>query len=688
MVVSNLNSEIKYDEKQELNAEDENQSSAIYELRIFDKNIVIAIGQPKYTYSGQQVVYFPIYMVNGDEAVATIGVFEIEQSQTLKMFDENKNIIVSKLPPPLLFEIVTEKFVTQHGMDVNIFLKQSDRGEKTDTLIDLTKEPAQEEKDELDIAMDLPSSIKKLQQASPSLTLSHETLKHGIFTKDTSVKLLPLLEEETKENADKLKSEYKESAKGPWIQKYMKNNHYKITEVAINGDCLFDVIRIAFKQIGENTTIDILRSLVAAEVTDEIYQEKRRLFMDLLGASKEMEAEQSEIKKNLERLKRRATSAAAKREDTDEILKEVGRLKELYAKTVKRKKNHDDFREESVGHMAEIDTFEKYRAYMLTRHFWADAWVISTLERILNIKMIIFSEASFKDNAINSVLNCGETNKKLEAAGVPFSPKFYIMTTYSGDHYKLITYKDKGIFTHSEIPYYVKTLIVKKCMEKNSGIFYMIDAFKNLKSQLGLDPDLGKGADEMEDTEHVYNELYNPDVIFQFHGSAQNAPNPGQGSGEKIPMERMPEFVEILKSIPNWRRKLDDTWMDAPFVLHGKKWPSVEHYYQAGKFMKKFPTFADQFSLASESEISKDVALAKKAGSKTSSLRPKNVSIDPDFFEGFDKTVREEALVAKFEQNEDMKTILKATKDAKLMKYVPGAQAEPDIVLMKIRGKL
>jgi hypothetical protein len=114
----------------------------------------------------------------------------------------------------------------------------------------------------------------------------------------------------------------------------------------------------------------------------------------------------------------------------------------------------------------------------------------------------------------------------------------------------------------------------------------------------------------------------------------------------------------------------------------------VEHYYQAGKFMKKFPTFADQFSLASESEISKDVALAKKAGSKTSSLRPKNVSIDPDFFEGFDKTVREEALVAKFEQNEDMKTILKATKDAKLMKYIPGAQAEPDIVLMKIRGKL
>ena len=58
------------------------------------------------------------------------------------------------------------------------------------------------------------------------------------------------------------------------------------------------------------------------------------------------------------------------------------------------------------------------------------------------LKLIIFSEESYNDNSYDSVLNCGELNKDIEASG-SFNPNYYIMTTYNGNHYKSIDYKDK-----------------------------------------------------------------------------------------------------------------------------------------------------------------------------------------------------------------------------------------------------
>ena len=68
-----------------------------------------------------------------------------------------------------------------------------------------------------------------------------------------------------------------------------------------------------------------------------------------------------------------------------------------------------------------------------------------------------------------------------------YNPKYYIMVTYSGDHYRLITYNDKSIFTFEEIPDEVKVLIVNNCIKniKNKdsyssfGIISKFSTFKN-----------------------------------------------------------------------------------------------------------------------------------------------------------------------------------------------------------------
>ena len=82
------------------------------------------------------------------------------------------------------------------------------------------------------------------------------------------------------------------------------------------------------------------------------------------------------------------------------------------------------------------------------------------------------------------------------------------------------------------------------------------------------------------------------------------------------------EFT-VLSTIPQWRRKLDDSWMGVTSKSNspasdkdeqndeqqdtgifqtpdGHRWASVEHYFHASKFRKTHPDFYAKFALDSE----------------------------------------------------------------------------------------
>ena len=722
-IKSNIHPEVLYVPKQTVYSEDCNIELSVYEIQALGKEFVIALGKPKYTHSVRGVIFVPIYFVPSDthSPKIQIGVYEYEKDRALTLLDKDGDLNIHEMVP-IFFPWTDSILSTISSKPTEYLTKSAFKSPKDDE----EEEGDEETKGSDDSSSSEDEDVLRLSKTKkPATTVPKKTAvsqKNTIFTVSTLSVPPPVLPLETKEMSQEIKKTYQAYPQEPWIQTFMKNPHYQIHKVEDNGDCLFATIRDAFKSIGYDTTVEKLRDILVQEVTPDIFQENRKLFLELEGSKKEYDSEIEKIKQGNTLLKDRFKLSGTKARQS--IRDELQKLTEKYQEILENKQTTETIIKETMGDISKIDTFEKYKQFLMTKSFWADSWAISTLEKVLNIKIIIFSQLYYDEKAMHSVLNCGEVNKALEKQG-KFNPEHYIMVTYDGSHYNLLSYKNKKILSFPEIPYDVKTMIVNKCIERNAGIYYLIEDFRNFKMELGIQPDVGSPEDEPEDeTELDVSDLYDPTVVFRFFAKSEQSPLPGKGAGESIPADKVIEY-KSLKTIPNWRRKLDDTWtdMEHPFMMDGLQYASVEHYYQSSKFRFEHAApsnlqFAALFALKSlskdsnesneskdsnesskGSEISKDVLLAAAAGSKSGKwkskskdsdkkyilLRPKEVAMDPQFYAGRHLQERMRGLHAKFTQIPEFKKILEMTKRAKLVHYIAKNPPEVDIPLMKTR---
>jgi len=693
MVYSNINGTVFYKETADIDLEDIGYETTIHEMEIHQKRILIVFGKIKHTFINRNVVYVPIYLVVNHKVTKQIGVIEFHKDDVLNMFEENDNmeIDLDKINEPILFNFVDETFIDNSGSNADTFVPIESKIEDTDKKkVDEDVEAYDETDEFMSVKVDSSRLSSENKKAS-------NVLKDGVFVKDASISVPASLVEESESDANTAKYEFSTSSKNTWIEKYMKNNHYDIHDVENNGDCFFAVIRDAFKQIGMVTTVQKLRAILVKEMTDDIFQERRSLYIDLKRTVDEYDRELRDMKNKVDNvLRAQADKMRGDKGALVKIMDETKLIKEEHKKITKHRQIANNMIEESVGHMNHIDTLEQYREFIQTSGFWADEWAISVLERQLKIKFVVLSERSYLDGDLNGVIKCGIVDEQTQQEGL-FKPTHYIMTTFSGNHYRLISYKNKRVFEFFELPYHIKALVVNKCLERASGAFYIIPEVRALKSRMGINEDEGIPIeDELDHTD-----IYDHNIVFEFYSNSSKTPKPGKGTNEKIPAGKRSEFIDLSR-IPDWRRKLDDTWTDAPFVLDDRKWASVEHYYQASKFKKHNPDFAALFSLDTiDSEIAKNVDLAISAGSKTGRatgkarskvkgdtlLRPKGIEIDPDFYGERSEQERRAALKAKF-SNEDMKQVLLATQDAKLTHYIRGSPSETDHILMQVRYEL
>jgi len=668
MVKSLLDDTTEYPESKILDKSDKDFEASTYEIPLFDMDSMIALGQPKYTFVERNIIYYPIYLVKNQKVDIQIGVYEIKSSDLPSLIDEDGDINLALLNEPLLYSFVDKNLIM--GVEV-ITIGDANANAKRLPLTEQTALDAQQERTEFD-------------------------------KKDKTVS---------------------------WVQQFMKNKNYGIVENEGAGDCLFAVIRDGLQTAGKDVSVKEMRKILADNATQEMLEIYTTLYVNAQLEDTELKTELKELTTRNKTLKEKI-KATSDRTILATIIKQAEDIQKKN-KEIKNSKSYTEDMLREFAFMKGVKTLAQLKEKIQTCTFWGNTWAISTMERSLNIKLVLLSEEYYNAGDTEHVLQCGQLNDDVVG---DFIPTHYVIANHQGNHYQLITYKEYGAFNFKELPYDIKMLIVDKCMERLAGPYYIIPDFRKLNDKMKYfvaeNEEHKKEAEHVEakhveakhveaphkkEAEHVeakhieakhveaqhveakhveeelLSDLYNNSTVFQFYSGSMDKPAPGSGSGESMGPEGVKEYND-LKKIISWRKILSNSW-PAVFILDGHKWLSVEHYYQGSKFKRQNKDYYLQFSLDSNSELSKNQGMAEGAGSKNGKyqgkvIREKGINIDDDFFKGRDKKEMEDAMFAKFSQNEDLKKILLATKKAKLTHFVRGSPSVVFNELMRVRQQL
>ena len=335
--------------------------------------------------------------------------------------------------------------------------------------------------------------------------------------------------------------------------------------------------------------------------------------------------------------------------------------------------------------MKDVKTIDDLKNIIMTNKYWVDSWGISALERLYNIKFIILAENNYDKKLQHNpeVLQCGESDKKLQKLEL-FEPDYYIITNYQiGTHYKLITYDkniNKGAFKFSEIPYRLKEEIVDICMKYNSGLFSSIPDFIDFAKMHNVKIQKLQELKYQSLVDKPKSQLYDNTMVIQIYSKSLHK-KLGEGAGENITKEQKTlHNVMKLYKIKDWRRKLDNSYLlnqeTEKLEINSFLWPSVTHYLYACRF-SSLPDIYNKFTVSNDETSTPEIC--KSFYDKMLKSYKSKISPDADYIQNYSKYLTQ-ALNVKFNIkkteaklfNKELHDILLLTGNSKINIYKPG----------------
>ena len=92
-----LDDNVEFTETRDKDSDDLGLNSNVYETTLYDIPVNFVLGNPKFTYLDNNIVYYPIYLVQNEKIVAQVGVYEVLANEQKAKYDEDGDIDLNKL---------------------------------------------------------------------------------------------------------------------------------------------------------------------------------------------------------------------------------------------------------------------------------------------------------------------------------------------------------------------------------------------------------------------------------------------------------------------------------------------------------------------------------------------------------------------------------------------------------------
>ena len=739
MVLSKIDKSIEYNENTKIETTDIDYETTVYLGELYKTNIIFVLGKPNFDKIPNNIIYFNIYLIKNNNIFSKIGIYETNNTTYSTLIDlKTGNVDINKLDKPILFQstrkIILEKYKLSKKEFNHYFNSINDPEYE---VIDPLQQPIQEEEDSDEDEEDEDSNEDDEEDSNEDEEDSNEDEedsnededsneedeedsneeKDKTTTKKSALPNLAIVKQQSKEESDNEMKIYKKEDSDKWINKALKSHKYIIRENPGGGHCFFYVLKDALNSLPEykskQISVSDIRKKISENATKPIYSTYKEIYDGIKNEYDYSKKELSSSKEKHNVLKIKMSSSNDSEEKQD-ILNQA----KINLETIS--KHNDDVKslQKSVSlnefkFMEDVKTIEDFKAVILTEKFWADSWAISLLEKIYNVKFIIFSDNEFKENLDQdehlklqyNIVQCGELHQDIQEIGT-FNPDYYIMINYQTDvHYQQILYQDinkKSIFTFKELPYRIKELIIGKCIEKNAGAFYLIPDFKEFAQLNKVDIEEKPNIESLISQK---NNDYNENIIIQIWKNSSDTPIAGGKinqikNGEFLTKEYFSKYKSSLTQLykfKNWRRKLEDSWLlqdidpiskqDQKLEIDGNIWPSVQHYLYAIRFNKNTEPY-NKFVKNNDEFITKNIDEAAKFYKSAIKIKKYDTfKITEKEYEGIYNKQYFNALFAKFDKNEELKTILSLTLMSLINIYKPGSKLQKAELLMRLRSQ-
>jgi predicted NAD-dependent protein-ADP-ribosyltransferase YbiA (DUF1768 family) len=638
MVKSLINGEIEYTENRGLYGDDKLYEAPLYEIRMYDNNILFAIGKPKNLFEKQGIVYYPIYAIKKNIVKKQIGVYEILSEDVPSTLDEEGDLNLLKLEPLLYnYIVINPKQLAD--------LKQEDVVED-----DIEEEKSQQNRPLIKKTKTVKLWINKLTEdlnydidiTEPNGDCFFTSLQKAFKTIGEVKSISEMREMLANEVTEELFQQY---------TKMFNDSKIEYAKTAKESKSLTD----RFKKLQNNSR-----------------EERDRVA--LIEQSNEAKTIKEQHDQMLESLYH-----------TKELLREFKYMESI--KTLEEFRNFIKTREFWADTWS-ISTMERI-LNIKTIILSLEAYRSKDHDNILECGQLnddIIKDAGIFQPNFYVILEYNGSHYNLITYDIKGALSFNEIPEYIK---KLIVNKclESNAGAYYLIPEF-KDLKDKEAKEVNE------DKEESIAQVTSKE---GKIQEELNQT-MSFGHLFNENTKFIFYkNSADNVPGKNDKGGEKLDPEDKGKFGDLRK-IKNWRKMLDDSWTHqdenqetkALFSLDSKKWTTVEHYVKAARY-KSNPDIFHMFSFDSTRELGKNIdmvqSVSKTGKYKKELIIPRNIKPDENWQENESENIKT-AQEAKFSQNPYLKDMLLKTRNAKLIKHIH--RSEPRIAneLMQVRKSL